>query len=125
MNDKDFIKYSYFVSRAKNYAICYKPDRKKIVDGEVEFIPGLRVEFNNGMLRIEKTKENLPIIEFIRERIKKETESGQTKRSLWEEEMPKKVYSEEDVREMLKNKNTPEPSPVIDKDKIPETAKAK
>lgn len=105
MSQKDYKKYAYFISKAKNFAIAIKPDKKKIVDGEVVFEPGLRLEFNNGMLRIEKTKENESIIKKLREKIEMEKVIDPKRRTFFEEEAPKEMISIEKVEEILNKEN--------------------
>ncbi|HNV62180.1 MAG TPA: hypothetical protein PKN54_04445 [Candidatus Cloacimonas acidaminovorans] len=105
MSEKNYEQYAYFVSRAKNFAISIKPDRKKIIDGEVVFEPGLRLEFNNGMLRIEKNKENEPIIEKLRNKIKEESVLDPKRRLFYEEIEPETMLPESKVKEVLENKN--------------------
>ncbi len=105
MSAKDYKKYAYFISRAKNFAISIKPDRKKIIDGEVVFEPGLRLEFNNGMLRIEKNEENNSIIEKLREKIKVESVLDPKRRTFYEELEPEIMLPESKVKEVLNEKN--------------------
>lgn len=105
-SEKDFKKYAYFRSKAKNYAVCIKPERKAIVDGEVVIKdPGLRVEFDNGMKRIEKTEEGMVIINFLRERIKTEEPLGVSQKSLFEEVEQEAMIPESKVAEILLSKN--------------------
>jgi hypothetical protein len=105
MSEKNYEQYAYFVSRAKNFAISIKPDRKKIVDGEVVFEPGLRLEFNNGMLRVEKNKENEVIIEKLREKLKQESVIDPKRRLFYEESEPENMLPESKVKEALNKKN--------------------
>lgn len=105
MSAKDYKKYAYFISRAKNFAISIKPDRKKIVDGEVVFESGLRLEFNNGMLRLEKNDENNSIIEKLREKIKDESVLDPKRRTFYEELEPEIMLPESKVKEVLNEKN--------------------
>lgn len=101
---KDFSKFAYFVSRAKNYAIVVRPDKKKVVDGEVVFEPGLRLEFNNGMLAIERSKDNENILSILRKKISDEKDFDQKRRSLWEELPPKEMIDMETVRGVVEEK---------------------
>ena len=105
MSKKDYKKYAYFVSRAKNFAISIKPDKKKIIDGEVVFEPGLRLEFNNGMLRIEKTEDNEVVIEKLREKLKNESVVDPKRRLFYEELEPETMLPESKVKEVLEKKN--------------------
>jgi hypothetical protein len=105
MSKKDYKKYAYFVSRAKNFAISIKPDKKKIIDGEVVFEPGLRLEFNNGMLRIEKTEDNEAVIEKLREKLKNESVVDPKRRLFYEELEPETMLPESKVKEVLEKKN--------------------
>lgn len=105
MSAKDYKKYAYFISRAKNFAISIKPDRKKIVDGEVVFESGLRLEFNNGMLRLEKNDENNSIIEKLRKKIKDESVLDPKRRTFYEELEPEIMLPESKVKEVLNEKN--------------------
>lgn len=104
MSDKDYDKYAYFVSRASNFAIVIKPTKKKIVDGEVVFEEGLRLEFNNKMLRLEKTKDNEGIIAKLREKLEAEKVLDPKRRSFWEEEKPKEMVEMEKVETLLGEK---------------------
>jgi len=103
--EKDYSKYCYFVSKAKNFGISLIPDKKKIVDGNVDFIPGLRIEFRNGMLRIEKSEENKSAIDKIRSIVEKEKFLDQKQRTVWEESVPQNMLPEKDVKELLDKKN--------------------
>ena len=102
---KDFKKFAYFVSRASNFAIVIRPDKKKIVDGIVNFDPGLRVEFNNKMLEIAKTPENETILKELRKRIDDEKNIDPKRRSFYEEVPPKNMIEEEKVLELVGEKN--------------------
>lgn len=104
MSEKDFDKYAYFISRASNFAIVIKPTKKKIVDGEVVFEEGLRLEFNNKMLRIEKTKDNEPIIAKLREKIEKESVTDPRRRAFFEETKPKEMVAMDKVEELIGEK---------------------
>lgn len=94
---KDFDKFVYFVSKASNYAICYQSELKSIDNygQQKEIKAPIRIEFNNGLKRLEKTKENEKFIKFIRERIEKEKDLGQKDKTLWEEKAPNIVSKEE------------------------------
>lgn len=105
MSEKNFDKYAYFVSRASNFAIVIRPAKKKVVDGEVIFEEGLRLEFNNKMLALEKTEDNAPIIEKLREKLKKEEIMDPKRRSFFEESKPVAMISEDKVIEKLQEKN--------------------
>ena len=105
MSEKDYKKYAYFVSRAKNFAISMRPDKKKIVDGEVVFEEGLRLEFHNGMLRVEKTEENEGIISKLREKIEKEKDLDQKRKSFFEEVEPEAMIPQSKVEDILEKKN--------------------
>lgn len=103
--EKDYDKYAYFVSKANNFAIVIRPTKKKIVDGEVVYEEGLRLEFNNRMLRIEKTKENEGVLTKIREKLKNESAMDPKRRAFFEEEEPTAMIPEEKVKEALEEKN--------------------
>jgi len=105
MNGKDFSKYAYFVSKAKNFAIVIRPDKKKVVDGEVQFLPGLRMEFNNGMLAVEKTKENNEIINILRGKIGEYSSIDPKRRPFFEEQPPKEMVPLEKVNEIYSEQN--------------------
>ncbi len=102
---KDFNKYAYFVSKAKNFAIAIRPDKKKIVDGEVVFEPGLRVEFHNGMLEVEKNDNNKIIIETLRKKLDDQKDIDPKRRSFWEEQAPKEMVEVNKVKDLLGEKN--------------------
>lgn len=105
MSEKDFDKYAYFVSRASNFAIVIRPDKKRVVDGEVIFDAGLRLEFDNKMLAIEKTKDNEVILEKLREKLKKEETLDPKRRAFFEETKPVSMIPEDKVKEKLQEKN--------------------
>ena len=102
---KDFKKCAYFVSRASNFAIVIRPDKKKLIDGVVNFEPGLRVEFNNRMLEVAKTPENEIILQELRKRIEDEKNIDPKRRSFYEEAPPKNMIAEEKVLELVGEKN--------------------
>lgn len=104
MSDKDYDKYAYFVSKANNFAIVIKPTKKKIVDGEVVFEEGLRLEFHNKMLRIEKTKENEGIIAKLRGKLESEKSLDPKRRSFFEETKPKEMVEIDKVETILSEK---------------------
>ena len=104
MSAKDFNKYAYFISRASNFAIVIRPDKKKKVDGEVVFEPGLRVEFNNKMLAVEKNKDNEKILEVLRRKIEEEKVFDPKKRTFFEEQPPKEMVDMEKVKDLLGEK---------------------
>ena len=105
MEDKDYDKYVYFVCRPSKFAIVIKGTKKKIVEGEVVYEEGLRLDFNNKMLRIEKTEENKELIKKIREKLKKEENQDPKRRSFFEETRPIKMLPEEKVIELVGKKN--------------------
>ncbi len=102
---KDFDRYAYFVSKAKNYAICYQPEMKEVdmYGQQREVKAPIRIEFHNGKKRIEKTPENQPYIDFLRERIKKEESMDPRSRTLWEEQ-PSQVVPKEEHEKSLQEK---------------------
>ena len=103
---KDFDKYAYFRSRARNYGICMTSERRANVDGEVVIkAPGFRIEFNNHLKRIEKTEMNEPVIKFLRDRMLLEKDLAQNKRMLFEETKADILIPEKDVKELLSKKN--------------------
>lgn len=104
MSDKDYDKYAYFVSKANNFAIVIKPTKKKIVDGEVVFEEGLRLDFHNKMLRLEKTKENERIIAKLREKLESEKALDPKRRSFFEETKPKEMVEMDKVETLLEEK---------------------
>ena len=104
MSEKDYDKYAYFVSKANNFAIVIKPTKKKIVDGEVIFEEGLRLEFHNKMLRLEKTKENEGVIAKLREKLENEKALDPKRRSFFEETKPKEMVEMDKVETMLGEK---------------------
>ena len=88
---KDFTNYCYFLSKASNYAVCIKPERKAIVDGEtVTKDVGLRVEFNNKMLAVKKGGDGDVIIKFLRDKIEKEKALSPNARMIFEEKEDRK-----------------------------------
>lgn len=101
MSNKDFDKYSYFVSKSRNFAIVIKPTRKKTVDGEVLFEEGLRVEFNNHFLRVENTPSNQFILEALRKRLEDEKYLEQKSKSFYEETRPKVMIAEEELEGVI------------------------
>jgi hypothetical protein len=105
MSEKNYDKYAYFVSRANNFAIVIRPDKKKIVDGETVFESGLRVEFKNKMLRIEKTEDNQFILDVLKEKLKKEEQIDPKRRSFYEETKPESMIPESKVKDALQKKN--------------------
>ena len=105
MSEKNFEKFAYFISKASNFAIVIRPDKKKIVDGEVVFEPGLRMEFKNKMLSVEKTKDNGPILAKLREKLKAEENIDPKRRAFFEETAPRVMIPEEMVKEKLGEKN--------------------
>jgi len=105
MSEKNFDKYLYFCSKAKNYAMVIRPDKKKIIDGEVVFDEGIRVSFTNKMLRIENSKVNSNIIEAIRKKVKEDESLPENKRSIIEQKRPKEMISKEDVKDQLSAKD--------------------
>lgn len=98
---KNYNEYAYFISRAKNLGIVIRPDKKKIVDGEVVFDAGLRVEFNNGMLALKKSKENEKVLAILRDKIAEEQDLDPRRRTFWEEMPPKEMVDAEKVEEVL------------------------
>lgn len=104
--EKDFSKFAYFRSRARNYAICMRPERRAIVDGEVVTKDvGLRIEFNNHFYRIEKTEDNENIIEFLRNKILSEKDFDPNKKMLFEEVKGDMMIPESEVEKILIRKN--------------------
>jgi uncharacterized small protein (DUF1192 family) len=104
MSDKDYGKYAYFVSKASNFAIVIRPNKKKIVDGEVVYEEGLRLEFHNKMLRLEKGEANDAIIEKLRVKIKEEEGIDPKRRSFFEETKPKEMVELDKVETLLGEK---------------------
>lgn len=104
MSDKDFSKYAYFICKASNFAIVIKPNKKKIVDGEVVYEEGLRLEFKNKMLRIEKTEENEGLLIKLRQKLKDEEAIDPKRRSFFEEQKPKEMVAMDQVEELLGEK---------------------
>lgn len=105
MNEKDFEKYVYFVCRAENFAVVIRPDKKRIVDGEVVFEEGLRLEFHNKMLRLENAESNQGIIAKLRDKIRLEEGLDPKRRTFFEETKPETMIPETMVREKLEEKN--------------------
>lgn len=104
MSDKDYDKYAYFVSKASNFAIVIRPTKKKIVDGEVVYEEGLRLEFHNKMLRVEKSKDNEGILSKLREKLDNEKALDPKRRSFFEETKPKEMVEMEKVETLLGEK---------------------
>jgi len=113
-SDKDFDKYVYFASKAKNYTIIYKPmveellatgERRVAKDDDGKLMSGVRIEFHNGMKRFEKSPENEAIIEFVRAKCKGEENEPESRRMLKEITKPIKKISEDVVREMMSEKD--------------------
>jgi hypothetical protein len=103
-SEKDYDKYVYFISRAKNCGFVIKSDRKQTINDEPLFTPGMRVEFKNKMIRLEKDNELDKVkIDFLRGVILKEKDLIQIKKTIWEETKPEKTYTEAQVKEILKN----------------------
>ena len=105
MSEKNFDKFAYFVCRASNFSIVIRPDKKKTIDGEVVFEPGLRLDFKNRMLSIEKTNDNKGILSKLREKIKEESALDPKKRAFFEEDEPKLMIPEDLVKSKLDEKN--------------------
>lgn len=110
----DFDKFAYFSSKGKNYAIIFKPrveevlasgERRVAKDDDGNLMNGVRIEFHNGMKRIEKTKENMPMIEFLREKCEKEKSVPLNRQQLKEIVKPVKKISEDKVKAMLAEKD--------------------
>lgn len=102
----DFNRYAYFASKAKNFAISMRPDRFRIVDGEKIYDSGLRIEFNNGMLRLNKNDElDIAKIEFLRMRLEKEKDMDVKQRTFQEIVEQEKMISESKLVEVLSEKN--------------------
>lgn len=99
---KDFDRYAFFRSRARNYAICYQPELKEVdaYGQQREVQPAIRIEFHNGMKRLEKTKENQPFIDFLRKRIEKEQDMDPRSRTIWEETPPDNISRDEHKKEL-------------------------
>lgn len=104
MSEKNFDKFAYFVSKASNFAIVIRPTKKKIVDGEVVYEEGLRLEFHNKMLAIEKTPENKAVLEKMREKIVAEANIDPKRRAFFEESKPKEMVAMEQVESLLGEK---------------------
>ena len=112
--DKDFEKYAYFVSKAKNYSVIMEPrvedllstgERRVARDENGKEMAGLRIEFHNGMKRVEKTKENEKLIAFLREKCEKEKLQPDKDRQLVEVLRPEKVYKETEVKDLISEKD--------------------
>lgn len=107
--DKDFEKYVYFVSKAKNYGTIMEPrveetlangERKVSKDDDGKPMVGLRIEFHNGMKRLEKTPENKGQIEFLRKKCKEESTLPEKRQQIKELHKLIKKIPETEVEKM-------------------------
>jgi hypothetical protein len=106
-NTKDFKKYAYFRSRARNYAVCIKPERRRIVDGEVVIKShGLRVEFRNHLFRVEKDELGEKIIKHLRDKMLAVKDLDPKRKMLFEEKKQDILIPEHDVEKIVKEKDT-------------------
>jgi hypothetical protein len=110
----DFEKYVYFSSKAKNYGIIMEPrvedtlstgERRVAKGDDGKLMEGIRIEFHNGMKRIEKTKENAAIIKFLRDKCEKEKGVPLNRQQLKEITKPIKMIPEDEVNKKLKEKD--------------------
>lgn len=118
----DFDKFAYFHSKAKNYSIIFIPRVEETLStGERriakcdddshehykkgELMSGVRIEFHNGMKRLEKTKENEKMIAFLREKCEEEKMVPLKRQQLKEIEKPIKRIPENEVNAMLADKD--------------------
>lgn len=113
-NEKDYEKYAYFVSKAKNYSVIFKPmveevladgSRRIAKDEKGKEMVGLRIEFDNRMKRIEKTEENMPMIEFLRKKCEGEAGEDPKRQQIKEEHKPIKMVKEEEMKVKLAEKD--------------------
>ena len=104
-HNKDFDHYAYFVSKAKNYGCSMKSEiKQKDLHGQmITLQPAVRIEFNNGMLRLDK-KANKEEISFLRKKIEDEKDKGPKARMLYEE-IPSSIVMKEDHDKALGDKN--------------------
>jgi hypothetical protein len=109
--NKDFIKYAYFISKAANHTVIIRPQLEEIMaNGEIRVskdengkpIERLYVEFHNGMKRFEKSKENEVFINYLRGIIQNEKDLPENKKSIKEVIKPARLYTEEEVKNLLK-----------------------
>lgn len=120
---KDFTKFAYFVSKAKNHTVIVKPQLEEIMaNGEVKIsrdengkeMMRVVVEFHNGMIKFEyepmgfdgevdvAMKEmNRIKIEYLRRIVLKEMELSEKSKSIKEVKKPIKLYTEEEVKNLL------------------------
>ncbi len=114
MDDKDYKKYAYFTSKASNYSVIFKPQVEEILaDGSRRIakgddgkeMVGLRIEFRNGMLRYEKTEENMPMIKFLRTKCENENKEPANRQQLKEITKPIKMVKEEEMKTKLAEKD--------------------
>ena len=114
IDNRDFDKFAHFSSKAKNYAIVYKPHvTERLAGGETvtakdkegKELIGLRLEFENHNFRIEKSKENEKIIAFLRKKCEGEKQVSLKMQQLKEIQKPIKKIEETKVKEMLSAKD--------------------
>ena len=110
----DFERYAYFSSKAKNFSIIYKArveellstgEKRVAKDDNGKEMVGERIEFHNGIKRLEKTKENEAKIKFLRDKCEKEKTMPLRSQQLKEIIKPERVYTESETMEMLKKKD--------------------
>lgn len=114
MDDKNYEKYAYFVSKARNYSVIFKPcveevladgSRRIAKDDDGKEMVGLRIEFDNYGKRIEKTKENMPMIEFLRAKCKGEDVEDPKRQQIKEKHKPIKMVKEDEMNAKLAEKD--------------------
>jgi hypothetical protein len=111
---RDYDKYAYFQSKARNYGVVYEPrveeitasgDRRVAKDDDGKQMTGIRIEFHNFQKRIERTPENKKMIEWLEARCKKELTMPLRFQQISQIFKPEKIYKQAEVDEMMDDKD--------------------
>jgi len=109
-DNKDYDKFAYFVSRAINYSVIFRPKVQELLatgewrtakDDDGNLMEGYRIEFHNGKLAYEKNELNKSLIEFLRLKIFAERDLPEKRKVIKEETKPIKKIPEDEVQKML------------------------
>lgn len=104
---KDFDKYAYFESKAKNYGIIYEPrleevmasgDKRVAKDDDGKKMEGIRIEFHNHLKRFDRTKENEKIIKWLEKKCEEELKMPLRSQQLKQIFKPVKMIPETEVK---------------------------
>ena len=111
---KDFEKYAYFESKAKNYGIIYEPrleepmasgEKRVATDDDGKKMEGIRVEFHNHFKRYERKKKNEGIIKWLEAKCKEELNMPLRFQQIKQIFKPVKMIPETEIKAQLDEKD--------------------